>query len=789
MKVVFSSKSSTITNNGKINDIIPEVQISVPAGKKPSQIPGIISPVLNYQNSRFVGRGYFRPSEYNLYELGRIEDTESYVMQAFSKKVALMFKEGWDLIGTNPKTVAYIRLRLSQISRATNIPTLQLFRSVGDGLIRKSNVFLVKVRNLDSSGGKPRVIDLGDGEKTSLDPVAGYFIAPAETMEFQIENGQITAWRQNIPGGIYRVFDVIDVFHFYYNRKEGFIFGTPTLTSVIDDIRAFRKIEENIELLIYQNLFPLFQYKIGTEDRPAGFTEDGRREVDVVKHEIQRMPSEGGLVTTERHEIKAIGAEGRALRAEGYLDHFKHRVMAGLGISAVDLGEGRTANRSTADTMSRNLIDSVKDYQQVMEFFINEFIINELLLESTFGDAVLDEENRVYIKFKEVDLDYQIKKEAHYADQFNKDMISQDEGRMKIGLEPIRMPSPDEIESEQDLSMKYPGWYKTRWKLFEEPKLLIQALDEPYSMAAKAAAMSRSTSTTMKGLDEHKGQMEAAKTAEQNHQVKVATMKKPTVKKKVKDAYVEHTFHALKNEIVERIKTTPENDYNWMHQIIRMGMATSVNRLQTDQFIEFNRGFSAHSSIQNDKYFEEIKIARTLFADRANKYVQRLTNDIIASMKRNMNPDSLVASTRAVFDTLSYRVQLIEETEAKKAYNYGKFIALKLNGATKIQFFAQDAVCKSCNNEVKDVSLLHFDSIPPFHPNCNCQIDKALDNIVTQDTAPDDPPEELHEKGLVEFCLNCGKTAMRVNDTPDVYKCRGCGYSFRKPVAGAQNNG
>ena len=44
---------------------------------------------------------------------------------------------------------------------------------------------------------------------------------------------------------------------------------------------------------------------------------------------------------------------------------------------------------------------------------INEDIINELLLESNFNFDPLDEENIVYFKFKEIDLELQIKKENH----------------------------------------------------------------------------------------------------------------------------------------------------------------------------------------------------------------------------------------------------------------------------------------------------------------------------------------------------------------------------------------
>jgi len=42
-----------------------------------------------------------------------------------------------------------------------------------------------------------------------------------------------------------------------------------------------------------------------------------------MRREIQFMPSEGAIVTTERHKVTSLGAEGRALKADGYLEHLK----------------------------------------------------------------------------------------------------------------------------------------------------------------------------------------------------------------------------------------------------------------------------------------------------------------------------------------------------------------------------------------------------------------------------------------------------------------------------------
>ena len=122
-----------------LKDRIPEIKAIIPGTQKSAVIPPVRSPVLGYNSDRYTGRGSFIEAEYDLGEVGRVEDTEAYVRQAFDKKVALMFKEGWDVIGSNPKTVKYIRTRFSQMSRASGTPVHKLFRSVGSSLIRKSN--------------------------------------------------------------------------------------------------------------------------------------------------------------------------------------------------------------------------------------------------------------------------------------------------------------------------------------------------------------------------------------------------------------------------------------------------------------------------------------------------------------------------------------------------------------------------------------------------------------------------------------------------------------------------
>jgi hypothetical protein len=713
-----------------IKDRVPEIKAIIPETKKPTVIPVQKDPTLRYHATRGVGRGYFQTSEYDLSEVGRIEDTDSYVRQAFKKKAALMFKEGWDLVGKNPKTIKYVKARLAQIAQASKIPTLALLRMIGSSLVRKSNAFVIKVRKTEASGGRVRK---EPGSQTSLQPVAGYFIAPAETMEFSLSGHQLQRWRQNMPGGEVKEWNPKDIIHIYQDRKDGFVFGTPLLVPIVDDIRALRKIEENIELLVYQHLFPLYQYKVGTPESPASVTENGELEIDIVRREIQFMPTEGGIVTPERHEITAIGAEGRALRAESYLEHFKKRVFSGLGISAVDMGEGQTANRATADNMSRNLVDAVKDLQQIMEIFVNEHLIKELLLESTFGESVLDEENIVELKFKEIDVDSQIKKESHAADLFAKDAIHLDETRRRIGYEPFSIPTSEEVEAGTDTAEKYPEWMRTRWKLFKEPELLIQALDEPYSPAARAAAANNSTSIRQGDNDEaakEKNKQELDLEKEKSKAKAAATKaKQSSGSNKTKDSFVEKTFIQIKQDVVSYVALAESVDHDWIAALIRTQMTTTIDHLIIQQMLAFRNGYSLQNFIESEQFINAASTVRVLFRARAENYIVKLTENIIASLKRNVTVDveDISSTTRAVFDAVQFRTKFIEDVETHKAKNLGIALAVRDRGDTGLASFIDNVEdktpCAKCTGRggiVVDLQFITLDDVPPYHAGCNC---------------------------------------------------------------------
>lgn len=374
---------------------------------------------------------WFRP-EYNLDEIQIAQDTDSFLFRALKRKTNRFLVSGWEITGENPEVVAYIKRRIKEIEYISKKPWDILITETAHDLLRFSNCMWVKARNRYASSGKTRKT-LGSGKE--VEPVAGYFILPFETLAFKTKrNGEIKKVKQETPAGDFKEFFPEDLIHFYDNRKPGFAMGTPETITVLDDIALLRRLEENIESLVESNLYPLFHYQVGSDTFPERYSPDGMKETDIVKRTIEYMPAGGVYVSDHRHKISAIGSQGKALEIQEYLKYFKQRIFTGLGVSGVDMGEGDTANRSTANALSKSAIQDVEALQRNLKTFIEFYIFNELLLEG--GYDPLEEENKVEIKFGVVDIENKNKIENQSIQLFTNNVISQTEARVKLGLKP-----------------------------------------------------------------------------------------------------------------------------------------------------------------------------------------------------------------------------------------------------------------------------------------------------------------------------------------------------------------
>jgi hypothetical protein len=433
---------------------------------------------------------WFKP-EYDLTEIQIAQDTDSFLFKAIQKKVQRFVLAGWEFVGNDIEVVKYVKKRIKEIELVSGQPFNLLMSDLAHDLIRYSNCAWVKVRNKDASTGSVRSI-----HNKELEPIAGYFTLPFETLWFKVKkNGEIKKVMQEQPNtGSWKEFSPEDVVHFYTNKKPGFTMGTPELLPVLEDVALLRRLEESIETMIDSNLHPLFHYTVGNDNMPERYSPEGIKESDLVKNTIEYMPSGGIFVSDHRHKIEAIGSEGKALKIEDYLAYFKKRVYAGLGVSPMDMGEADSANRSTANTLSKIAIQDVEALQKHIKTFIETYVISELLLEGGYEDVLLDSERMVYIKFGSVDKEEKSKEENQTIQLWLNNLISEREARKRLGEQPI-----DEKAREE-----------TNYKLYQEPLALLKGMGA-FSAASEALAESPSSSISRAGLKKEESNAEEIK--------------------------------------------------------------------------------------------------------------------------------------------------------------------------------------------------------------------------------------------------------------------------------------
>lgn len=204
-------------------------------------------------------RATFETAPYDFDRIIQAADTDSFVKQAFLKYKELIWKEGWDLVGENDESVDYAYERIDYMEFAMGHSFHDLLMDISDQLVKFGNCFLAKARGDLDPYFPGRLAPAGDKE-----PLVGYYIIPAETVEIRRNRyNKVIEYRQrfdNMADGFKRRrqprWKAEDVIHFSVDRKPGRAFGTPFIISTLDDVIALRQLEEDIQNLVHQELFP-----------------------------------------------------------------------------------------------------------------------------------------------------------------------------------------------------------------------------------------------------------------------------------------------------------------------------------------------------------------------------------------------------------------------------------------------------------------------------------------------------------------------------------------------------
>lgn len=401
-------------------------------------------------NADYVGtynnfNGVLRP-EYDMLEPFVIFDTEAYVKRAIGRRLDLMFRNGYEIAtdldqetDQGQKNIDYINKRLQTIEYITDEPTNAFFKKLLFNLLLCSNCFLRKIRDEElSAGSRNKAHSSGLPDNNNKIPVAHYQLIPAHTILPYFEKGKIIKWRRFFDTGTpYQDYSLEEILHIKWDIKPGHVYGTPRTVGVRDDIWALRRLEENIELLFVNHLFPFFHVKIGNEKAPCWYGPNGESEIDTIRYQIETMPKEGIFVSDARVEVDVVGAEGKSLEVKEFLEHLKSRVFTGLGVSGIDMGEGADATRATADNISQNLKDTVKADMESFGDAIRLNFFKEWFMEAPYSVSVQKAVATTKLTFHEIDMDNLIKEQSHTLNMYNGHLLSEPEARKNMKKPPM----------------------------------------------------------------------------------------------------------------------------------------------------------------------------------------------------------------------------------------------------------------------------------------------------------------------------------------------------------------
>jgi hypothetical protein len=381
-----------------------------------------------FQSSTTSGTD-FTVSPYDFTSIDKILDVDSYARRALSRKIELLWKEGYILRGANPDAVRYIEQRFFVLGLAMGQPFDDYLKEVSTNLLKYHNNFSVKIRD-----DRPQQLTGMKYQGLGGPAVAGYSCASVPTISIKSDaNMRVKGYKQQ-SGNNTNTLKTEEVIHTTHDRQTGELWGKPSLSAVVEDIRSFRIIEEDALNLVHKEMYPLYVYKIGDDLR-----QPEQDDINKAGKALQDLREDGGLAMAGKDSIDVVGAGGKTIDVRNYIDHFKERVVVGMGVAGYQIGLESNVNKSSAERLDAMLYDQIKSYGHDIEHLVTNDIIFELLLEGGFDPLGIASKNgitdSVTFKFKEIDVTSQIARENHISLLWLQNQITHGQMRQAMGLE------------------------------------------------------------------------------------------------------------------------------------------------------------------------------------------------------------------------------------------------------------------------------------------------------------------------------------------------------------------
>lgn len=640
-------------------------------------------------------------AEYSLTEIQNAIKSDSYIKRFVTDYSQLIFKAGYNIVGENDAAAEYIRKRLRLMSFMTNESFDNLMIEIGNDLVAYSNAFLVKSRT-DFNG-----INLSD---LTINPVydnkavGGYFRIDPSTIEIQRDtNGAIKTYQQTLGNDTVK-FKPTDVIHFYIDKEPSNAFGTPRIASALEDVKMLRRIEGNVERLIYRCLFPITQMKVGIPQQGMMATDQEIKEAQQV---VEQLVDDGLIITNEKVEFKNLGANNVALNAEPYLNYFEKRVFSALYLSTSMMGRGGV--KQDADSMEEQVHDAVKYFQKSISNFIQNNLFNELLLEGGFN-PILNEGDIVYFVFNEINLETKVKVENHYLNQYQGNAITFEELRQELGRRADNISLDDvyanAVTQKNKMDLVWAG----------KGMLTPDGTTSPENGDPKAADKSSDENKQISNTDQPENQH--GKSSVNIKEFKESADDRNKITKKNIDIYkknfsiIYNKFQAMRNDVCDDVKNqdaftiplTRESIMKMLEKYMEKELAAGYKKAIRDCG---NKSPDFTFDIQTINIVKETK---------------NTIDEIFKEISKRIKKCETREEKESVFNSLEYRLRFLTEYTVSKAYWYAYVKTCNALGKEKVYVDFGNSEDKKSHKNVIDTKHFSLDDIPPFHAYCSCKI-------------------------------------------------------------------
>jgi hypothetical protein len=383
----------------------------------------------------FFGAQVIRP---DFDRITQYEKADSLLSLSILRHTEQIVNAGWTVQSKDPVPARYVMRRLHEMGQRMGVPVSKLIVGIVYDTVRFCNAAVYLHRNTRLSPGE--AVPFVNSNRELVPIVAAEQLPiPQLTPRVNAGTNRIGHWslganRWSLGG---RQLPADNVVLFTFCPDPGSIFATPWVMPALDDIQDLRATEAVINSIIQQQGAPLYHVKI---ENPAIDLESGTSEVLVVRSQIENGGLEGGFyVSDARHSIEPISNAAALNTYQWVADHYKSRAREGLDLTALDLGEGDSANRNTAGSLTEKGVSRCKFLALPIEETINFALIEPLLLEGGFqwDFSEKGERQRAVFSFREIDVDRKMRQQIHKILLWEANGLTHEELRQALDLEAL----------------------------------------------------------------------------------------------------------------------------------------------------------------------------------------------------------------------------------------------------------------------------------------------------------------------------------------------------------------